>query len=243
MAGPSTKQALKYLEKAKEVKKEDLKYEKILIISDSKGRYLKAEAARSDIDIRIESFPSSRTSAGVTKTESLLQKLPECERNKTIVIFWFLTCDVTKKEKRYISQRYASTHQLTLEIKSQLAKLPDLSKKYHTDIGILEIPPIFTRIWNSHKGHPDPEKINDKPINEQVRSVNNLVEEANSILGYKSPKIFQDLVKTSKRKGRGDKATTKYTFDPKVLTDGVHPGPLISSKWTRRIIESTKRRA
>ena len=242
MAGPSTKQALKYLEKATELKKEDLKYKKIIIISDSKGKYLRAEAAKSDIDIRIESFPSNRTSVGVTKTESILQKIPESERNKTIIIFWFLTCDVTKKEKRYISQRYASTHLLTSEIKSELEKLTDLSKKYRTDIGILEIPPIFTRIWNTYKGHPDPEKINDRPINEQVRSVNDLVEEANRTLGYKSPKLFQDLVKTSKRKGRGDKATTRTTFDPKVLADGIHPGPLIASKWTKRIIESIKRR-
>ena len=236
MAGTSIKKANRYLEKIEKTAIEkDSKFRNIIIISDSKGKYLKSEASKSGINVQIYSYPSCRTSVGVQKAESILQKISAEDRDSSIVLFWLLTCDVTRKEQKFIYQRYDDTEALKLEIKSSLDRLVELSSKYRVKIGILEIPPIFTRIWNTIRGHKEPEQIDDKPINDQIREINNLVEETNLQLDYRSPKVFIDLVRFTKRK-----QVTRQTFDPRALSDGVHPGPVIAKKWLFKIIESTR---
>ena len=236
MAGTSEKKANRYLEKIEKAAIEkDSKFRNFIIISDSKGKYLKSEASKSRINIQINSYPSCRTSVGVQKVESILQKISEQDKDSSIVLFWFLTCDVTRKEQKFIYQRYNDTEALKLEVKTSLDRLVELSSIYGVKIGILEIPPIFTRIWNTIRGYKGPEEIDDKPINNQIREPNKLVEETNSQLGYKSPKVFIDLVRSSKRK-----QVTRQTFDPRALSDGVHPGPVIAKKWLFKIIESTR---
>ena len=235
MDGTSVKKANQYLEKLdKTAIEKDSKFRNIIIVSDSKGKYLKSEASKSNINIQIHSYPSCRTSVGVKKTETVLQKIPAEDKSNTIVLFWMLTCDVTRKEQKYIYQRYNKTETLKAEIKSSLDRIVELSSIYSVRIGILEIPPIFTRIWNTSRGFKEPEQIDDKPVNDQVKELNILVEETNSRLGYRSPKVFLDLVRFTKRK-----QVSRQTFDPRALLDGVHPGPIIAKKWLYKIIELT----
>ena len=214
------------------------KYKRIIIVSDSKGSYLRTELGKLDkikygnVQIDIWERPGRRTIDGVKYLQQHIQDITD----KTIVLFWHFTCDITEKKDRLIKQRFQSTEQLHDTINPSLNKLYEIhSTLEHIDIGILEVPPIFTREWNKRKTTDRGELDDDTPLHVQINELNSLIKSYNEKLGYNSPKFICDFI--HRRKKRGSKA--KSTLNPVLLKDGVHPINIVAHKWLLKIISST----
>ena len=147
-----------------------------------------------------------------------------------------MTCDLTIKRNQYIFQRYTDTDDLVSAVEPHLRSLVQLSKSTGVSIGILEAPPIFPKEWNRIRDCHDWEIQDDKPLNEQVQTINSLVQEINTDLGYRSPLFYQDFIKSRKSK---NKAKVRYSLTSKLLVDGVHPNELTARKWLTQIVGST----
>ncbi|KAL4233135.1 hypothetical protein ACF0H5_007820 [Mactra antiquata] len=213
------------------------KYERIVFVSDSKGRYLEGEVKNFDLGgkkLEFHIFPSRRIKDGINEVSSILKSINPDE--KTVVLFWFGTCDITKKEGKFIYQRYNDTKELTDLLKIQFEELLELCQGHSVDTGIIEIPSIFTKEYNKHKGHTNIDIFDDKPINEQVKAVNSCIRFHNFKLKYLSPRLHNDFIIS--RGGKKKKGGTKYTLDSRILIDGVHPGSTIAKKWLLKILDS-----
>ena len=155
-------------------------------------------------------------------------------------LFWYGTCDITKKVGKFIYPRFTNTEELISFFRNHLDSLSTYALEHNHNLGILEIPPIFTRIWNKNRAHPDWQQINDSELHLQIKTVNSIIQEYNTRHNYTSPKFYQDFVKTrrDRRKGKGP-PKTRYSLDPSLLVDGVHPEATTAKKWVKRIIESS----
>ena len=90
------------------------KYQRLVILSDSKGRYLRTEADNVNtdgIEIIWWAVGGRSTKDGVRYLTENIAKLNDGK--KTLVLFWHFTCDLTKKIQRLIYPRYADIEELT----------------------------------------------------------------------------------------------------------------------------------
>lgn len=217
------------------------RYGRVVILSDSKGNYLKTEQERvkvSNVEFVWWTKGGRNTRDG---TEYLTRNIGTIRDGiKTLVIFWHLTCDITRKTGDFIYQRYIDTVDLVSNIKPYF----DVLKEVHIteeliDIAILEAPPVFTKEWNKAKELPEWDLIDDSDLHNQTEEVNRLVREYNSELNYISPKFSCDFEhrRRNKKKGAGQ-TVTKVALNPVLLKDGVHPIGVVAYKWLLKVVST-----
>ena len=194
-------------------------YNRIYLLSDSKGNYLKREqyAVGDIVDTSPVSYRTKKgrtTADGVAYLESQTRNLQGPGRG--VVLFWHFTCDLSKlvMPERYLAQ------QLLEHLKPSFDRLEELHHTNNFDVGILECPPIFWHKWNKLKGDPNWEKANDSTMHEQVERVNDYIREVNGRLNYISPKFICDCMEFRKKKGQGPHRTS---LSSDLFGDGVHP--------------------
>jgi len=148
MAERETKKARKYVEE-RGASLGQSAYGQIVIVSDSKAWYLKPELDNLESgnipELHWLYVGGRRTREGVhfLKRHIALYAHQNITK-KTLILFWHLTCDVTIKDKNLIKQRYSSADELLANTIEDLNELVKLKHEFKVDIGILEIPPIFT---------------------------------------------------------------------------------------------------
>ncbi len=146
-------------------------FDTLVILSDSKGKYLKTELSK--IHLTVPNIiwwcqSGKKTADGTQYLERKINKL--AKENKTVfVAFWYGTCDVTVKQGEFIFQRYQQEDDLTSELQLCFNKLVQLNSRHeNVSIGILEIPPVFTKEWNKAREYELADQICDKKIHEQI---------------------------------------------------------------------------
>ena len=128
------------------------KYDRLVILSDSKGNYLKTERDRFRfLDIEFLWW-TSRGKNSLNGLKYLVQYLCEIQDGKkTLVLFWHFTCDLTFKEGPFIYQKFTEYDDLESIIKPILDTLLEIHvNEENIDLGLLEVPPIFTKYWNKN---------------------------------------------------------------------------------------------
>ena len=139
------------------------KYERCVILSDSKGNYLKTE--QDSIVIKnleiIWWSQSGRNSLNGLKY--LVKNIQQLRDGKpTIILFWHGTCDATIKEGKFIRPRHDKCESLLDQVSPIIESLKDIHfLEDNIDVGILETPPIFTKKWNDKKDNTNKEVTND----------------------------------------------------------------------------------
>lgn len=214
-------------------------YDKLIIVSDSKGRYLESELKNITVEnliVEFESYSGKRSIQGLTYLNNLISnENSRCATggHKTILLFWFFTCDITNKIGKLIYPRYQSSDELIENTRFVFDEIVSLNNNnQNISIGILEVPPIFTRTWNERHGDPHWIAIDDKTLNEQVVALNTRIKQVNTTLGFTSPKYFTDFVKL--RKGRS--RSLRQNLEVDLMLDGVHPLGLLARKWLYRAV-------
>ena len=117
------------------------KYERVIILSDSKGNYLRTESdiiKHINIEIVWWTTKGRKTKQGIKYLTENIASLRDGK--KTVILFRDFTCDVSKKVDKLIYPNYTDSTDLIDNIKPYL----DILKEIHSlerdiDIGILKI--------------------------------------------------------------------------------------------------------
>lgn len=196
-----------------------------IIISDSKGRYLKEFSKQRDI---VWICKGGWTSSDIfTFIHKNLRKLLR-KHNKISLYIWVGTCDFTEKIRRFVYLRNKQ-QDVMQRLCNNLQGIKDICVSSKIKLTFLQCPFYSIQIWNSYKGHPNSEsfKSDDQFLTAQINSLNDFIQDLNVSLNSYTPKLNQDLLRS--RKGSGKKQ--RYSVNLKLLKDGIHPDKALARSW------------
>lgn len=231
----------KFLDKTRESAVGSPKF-KPCILSDSKGNYLRRHAAH-PVETEIEWFCKSGSS--VENSKRWLQR----NIAKKIINFgniwlyvWLGTCNLTTKNKQYISLSHSDEGEVDFIIKNLRDISTTVNKHPGSKVTFLEIPVYSIVNWNATKGHkqPDSFKEQDVTLATKIYHLNGMIRELNRENSVHSPEFSSDLSINPKHRKRGKQTTTKkYNFN--LYVDGIHPSPVLCKYWLKKIAEQVRR--
>ena len=213
----------------------DRQRRKVILMSDSKGRYLKAEVNKGEdiIDFIFESGARSDNKKLLEKVKSFITGL-----QNPVLMVWLGTCEFTKKEKDFtISLVKDRTVDEVIENLKQIKK-EILKTNSSTEILFLQCPIYSIKEWNKHHGHENPDSFggDDLILEEKVDSLNLELIALNEH-SFSRPKFSLDIVRSSKVKSGATKFRKKTTYRYEdYYSDGIHPCSLLSKLWLFKLL-------
>lgn len=215
---------------------------KPIVLSDSKGRYLQAEvtSSQSPENKILWSYKSgSTTFKSYLWLKDNIDSLISKYHHLSVYIFTG-TCDLTIRKyirlgRRSVRSRYCELrpqHAVSL-LKRHYSMIQRFLTRKGVKVTFLHCPLYSLELYNKGKGHPDPRtfKLDDKTLTENVHSVNRFIDEVNRQMGTYSPKLNEDLRRSRKSK----KGSQRYSWNFKLLDDGIHPKPRLARSWLKSI--------
>ena len=198
-----------------------------VLLSDSKGLRLQQVQEKKFLPLV---FLCKRGASSKELVELLEHKLPlllQEYKNSITVYFWGGTCDITKKQGKFIDIRGKSGDIIPAVIRN-LHRAKDFVLSHNCRIKFIGVPIYLVSLYNDVKGHLNPTVFldSDKEVEFQVDLLNKHIEEINTALGRNTLKFNADLRDTRRGKKR-------HYFE--LLPDGVHPSHLLAQKWLRRL--------
>lgn len=198
-----------------------------VLFSDSKGARLQQVQENKSSPLV---FVCKRGASTKELVDLLIQKLPILlqEHKKSVTVyFWGGTCDITKKQGKYINIRGKSTDILPAVVQ-ELHRAKDFVLRHNCRIKFVGVPIYLISLYNDIKGHQNPTVFlnSDSEVESQVDLLNKHIEQINIQLGRNTLKFNADLRDTRRGKKR-------YFFE--LLPDGLHPSLLLAQKWLRRL--------
>ena len=97
--------------------------------------------------------------------------------------------------------------------------------------------------YNEHNGHPEPEKFydQDNQLLNLIIELNKRSQDINSELGSLNININRDLYSNTKRRDYFTAIPeTRIAYNLNFLEDGLHPKPLLSRVWLRKLAAHAK---
>ncbi|MEW8545299.1 MAG: hypothetical protein AB2693_17390 [Candidatus Thiodiazotropha sp.] len=204
-----------------------------VVVSDSKGSYLR-RCIRSRIERSIVWLGEAglKSKGGIDLLKANLNELKS--KYGLLSVYIFLgTCDLTTKTGDFItlndSHESDSAHLI-----HRYEQLVSFAQEKNFEITFLEIPIYSIKEWNRYHGDPCPELFRDQDnkLHNSLKIINDEIERINFTLGKQSPKFSLDLERSRKPSGKSER---KY-YNFLLLKDGIHPNPLLSRLWLRRIV-------
>lgn len=225
-----------------------------VVVSDSKGKYLKACVTP---DRNPESKILWRPKGGATTFERYLwlKQNVDVLINKygPLSVYVFTgTCDLTIKQSFKVcasgKRRSRITHSPFIQLRDtssvELLKrhyvwIQRLLKGKNVKLTFLHVPLYSIEHWNKAKGHPNPSsfKSDDKKLTEYVLSINSFIDTLNRDLGTYSPRLNEDLQRSRKSK----KGKQRYSWKFSMYSDGVHPTNKLAKSWLKSISRKIKK--
>ena len=153
------------------------------------------------------------------------------------IYIWIGTCDLTRKNKQYISLANHDNSSLNT-IKENVEEIATILQSYPAyTLTFLEIPVYSIYELNKYKGHKEPNQIKeqDEQLISQVRALNDYIRKLNIRLQKTSPNFSQDIYhkKSSNSKNKHQLLRDSYNFT--LYRDGVHPARELARTWLRKI--------
>ena len=123
---------------------------------------------------------------------------------------------------------------VSAEIILDLGKIIRLGQGHKFQVILLEIPVFCTKEWNKLHGHRTPNDFDeqDQRLFQDIKLVNEEIQRLNLDSGKVSPMFNADL-----KLKRNRITPNRSYFNFSQFTDGIHPNPLLSCYWLRRIVE------
>ncbi|MCG7867917.1 MAG: hypothetical protein JAY74_16355 [Candidatus Thiodiazotropha taylori] len=207
-----------------------------ILISDSKGNYLKSHSDLIDqfgYFIDFQCRPGARFADYFCWLNLNLHK--KVRQYGNIVLYvWLGTCDLTCRKGRFVELRHTDDISAVLYLKNQINRyLKFVASFSSVKLVFLEIPPYSIVEWNKSKGHRNPGSFQsqDLILYERICHVNDYIQEVNETKTVNSPRFHLDLMKYRKRKGHSIKS---INYSP--YKDGIHPKLTLARCWMKRIV-------
>lgn len=205
----------------------DSKYVAVLL-SDSKGKRLKY-CDENIVDFPLEYLCTSGSTTLDCKRH-LESKLPEIEakyKKPAFVYVWTGTCDITKRSKGGAIEIRQSGEEIPCKVVEAYNQIKDYVLKRSGRIKFIGVPVYSVSIYNRNRAkHTSDNWEADREVSLQVAHLNNSISTLNNGLGRSTLKFNADVIKCHKKKN-----TTNF----KLLSDGLHPGQLLTKKWLRKL--------
>lgn len=201
----------------------------VLLLSDSKGKYIKRQIQRNDI-IKLEIICSGGAKIDNAIIRSTALRKIQFSRNP-IVLVWFGTCEFTDKNGSCITISEEAIGEIDrIFAKYEKYKKDILSLNNRATVIFLECPPVSISKYKQSKGIEvsGNDLSNDERLLSTIKDFNTKLHMLNE--PYKSPKISQDVLQGSKKKGH----QIKYKINFNLFLDGFHPGALLTKLWLYR---------
>lgn len=206
---------------------------KVIIISDSKGRYLQRQIQNisPECDIIWQAVSGRSTKQA---TNYILANISDYlhKYGSILLIIWTGTCDLTRKVNRFVDLSSTSTDDIIF----QYEKVFNLINLYGDSLKVLvlEVPYYSVAIWNSSRGHPSGSNFaeTDKILHDKISSLNQKIKSLNQLHGITSPRFSSDLIRCRKSNKNHPSKSVSYSL----LLDGIHPGVTLSKYWIRRLV-------
>lgn len=208
-----------------------------ILLATSKGNYLKFNSdliEQAVLNIEFHCKPGGRFADFYPW---LSRYLPEklYKYGKVVLYIWLGTCDITYKSGRFIYLRHSSDSEAVAYLIDQINKFKSYLLRYGTAVKpiFLEIPPYSIQIWNSVKGHQNPEvfKSDDSSLCQRIALVNEYISSVNSEIGVTSIRFRLDLLKVRKTKN-----SKRISIHFGHFKDGIHPNKILARYWMKRLI-------
>lgn len=245
----SLKSLENYLERNPVIQPQTQRNRTLIIVSDSKGsrleRCVKNVEPENSIVWECKGGRNSFQAAQFVKEnlEYFVSKY-----GNILLVIWTGTCDLThfihrlkpEANQQYrIRKRYIDLSSISVvDILAQYQQIISAVKVYASRVKLvfLECPQYSISIWNENQGHPDFEsfKSNTEILNSTIEELNKSIRELNSENEIRAPKFGLDLIKS--RKSNKSYSSVKVSYS--LLSDGIHPGLILSRYWLRRVINS-----
>ena len=208
----------------------------LLVISDSKGGYLDRLTKQTPVQRSIKFlYKGGRTTEQTAKfIESNLSSLVNIYGNILIAIFAG-TCDLTTKCGNYIQLSGTKIN----DIITQYRRILSFCKQYgdRVKVAILETPYYSIKIYNKHNGTTGravSDSVDTRKLKRKIDLLNEQVHIINQSNNIRVPKFSKDLIRTRKSNKKRKLETVSYSL----FKDGLHPRPLLSRYWQRRLINT-----
>ena len=205
---------------------------KIIILSDSKGRYLRNQACKGNTRNIHFVYRKGATISNQKLVQQVIRNA-KFELNP-IILVWFGTCDFTVKTGKEI--RVAESSECTERVVEKIiARYRELKRQIlfvnkSANVFFVECPPISTKRWAERtSGNGDEFIKQDEKLAILIQVFNTKLCELN--LGIKVPKITQDLIRSSKQKH----FKTRYKVNWNLYSDGIHPCDVLAELWLYRL--------
>ena len=202
------------------------------LVSDSKGRFIERELTpRYYGDLKI----ISKSGATVDDTLFHRQFMPNIRlATKPIVLIWLGTCEITKKNGKFIELFANSNEKIDqIIVKYRYLKSDIQRTNRQAEVIFLACPYYSIVEWNRRKGCSDPSvyKNQDSELFSLIDYYNQKVTTLNAV---RTPNLSQDIIRSSKKKSA---SRVKYTKNFSLYTDGIHPGNHLSLLWLHKILK------
>ena len=209
----------------------------LIVLSDSKGRYVKdVQYTLPGFDIRFEGRSGFRLFQGLNWLKANLQSLVTLYSHITLNV-WLGTCDLTvKKQNHQLALRFVDDDCCYRFVISQIEKYYQLIASYPTvRLVFLQIPPYSIVRWHECKGLPVTKgtKEDDLILFRRINYINEFIDLVNDRHGVSSVRFRLDLYQEKKRPNHPARKSITY----KQTLDGIHPNSLLSQVWLKRIVE------
>ena len=209
-----------------------------ILISDSKGNYLKTHTETEiDHEIRWYCERGRSTVAGYSWLESNIQRLTD-RLDSIHVYVWLGTCDLTSYKRPFISLALP-TDNILQSIFDTYDKFITLLAKYpNSHLSFLEIPIYSIVEWNKYQKHQQPSSFNpqDEILISQLEKLNCYIKELNTQLATNpSPMFSVDISHNQSKNSKSKKHLTRHNYNFTLYKDGIHPSTSLAKVWLRKI--------
>ena len=229
----------KFLDKTQDIANDLLNRNKVaIVLSDSKGRHLHDQLLKETHQINELEQGISWSYEEKWSTDQAIGKFisnfqSTSKTHGTISLFvWLGTYDLVESIGDYIRLKF-NYKDIAQKIITSYRDLSGFANENHFVVTFLEIPYLSTAIFNTFKGHPDPDIYvdSDEALCQTISEINKVIREINSENGTHSHMLNCDLEKSQKNKGRNSKKFTNFYQ----LEDGIHPKDLLCEVWLRKL--------
>jgi hypothetical protein len=143
----------------------------------------------------------------------------------------------TKNQNEYISLAYTETNDAIAVITNLFKQFIDLVNQYpNCKLTFLEVPHYSIVHWNTTRGQCQLEVFakQDNTLHEQIEAINQVIHTLNREQGMRSPLLTVHL-RARKQVKRGKNKPTKDIINFNLLSDGIHPSPLLAKVLLKEI--------
>lgn len=206
-----------------------------IIISDSKGNYLKRVASN-----QIEKGIVWKNRKGQTACDGIEWAIRQVDNFRfnygRFELFIFLgTCDFCIKDRDNIIHLLPESAGIPDRIIRRFRDLSRIARLKEFPVTFFEIPAFCIQEWNRRHGHESPEVFaeDDKQLHSRIQLLNIRIRQLNRENSKISPNFNAALLKT--RKNNSNKNKYRLTFS--LYSDGIHSDKELSQYWLRKIAE------